>query len=367
MRVLLAGGGTAGHVFPGLALAELLQRDRGAVVEFVGSPRGQEARLVPEAGFEFHAVEAEQMPRELSVRAIRAPFTALTSVRACRPFVERADVVVGLGGYASLPAVLAAGLWRKPLVLHEQNAVPGVVNRLAARWARAIAVTFVDSIPRFGASANRIVVTGNPVRDRVLAVREQRGSLAKEACDELDLDPGALTVLVAGGSLGAVALDRLVAGAIPLFDGRADLQLLVLTGPGHLAEVGDIGSSDATPRVRTVEFLERIELAYAVADVAIARAGAGNVTELAACGLPSILVPYPHATENHQEANARELERAGAAEVLPQTSLTPEMLAAAITSLLADPERMARMGAAAASWARPDAAARLADVVLGAA
>ena len=367
MRVLLAGGGTAGHVFPAIALAELLQHDRGAAVEFVGSPQGQEARLVPVAGFVFHPVAAEQMPRKISGGALRAPFTALASVRACRPIVARADVVVGMGGYASLPAVLAARWMKKPLVLHEQNAVPGIVNRLAARWARAVAVAFVDAIPRFASRANRTVLTGNPVRERILHVPQRRESLAKEACAELGLDPEVLTVLVSGGSQGALALDRLVAGALPLLEGRADLQLLALTGPGHLADIQTAASSFATPRVRAVEFLERIELAFAIADIALARAGASSVSELAVCGVPSVLIPYPHATENHQEANARELERAGAARVLLQPSLTPHVLASTLTSLLADDEARRRMGAAALAWARPDAAARLADVVVEAA
>jgi UDP-N-acetylglucosamine--N-acetylmuramyl-(pentapeptide) pyrophosphoryl-undecaprenol N-acetylglucosamine transferase len=367
MRVLLAGGGTAGHVFPAIALAERLQRDRDATVEFVGSPQGQEARLVPAAGFVFHAVAAEQMPRKLSAGALRAPFTALASVRACRPIVAQADVVVGMGGYASLPAVLAARWLRKPLVLHEQNAVPGIVNRLAARWARTIAVAFVDAIPRFASRANRTVVTGNPVREQILGVPERRESLAKEACAELGLDPGILTVLVSGGSLGALALDRLVAGAIPLLEGRDDVQVLALTGPGHLADVMTPASSVATPRVRAVEFLERMELAYAVADLALARAGAGNVAELTVCGVPSVLVPYPYASENHQEANARELERAGAATVLLEATLTPQVLASSLATLLADDEARRRMGEAASTWARPEAAARLADVVVEAA
>jgi UDP-N-acetylglucosamine--N-acetylmuramyl-(pentapeptide) pyrophosphoryl-undecaprenol N-acetylglucosamine transferase len=367
MRVLLAGGGTAGHVFPAIALAERLQGRHGVTVEFVGSAQGQEARLVPIAGFAFHGIAAQQMPRTVSAEALRAPFTALVSVRACRPIVARADVVVGMGGYASLPAVLAARWMKKPLVLHEQNAVPGIVNRLAARWATTVAVSFVDAIPRFASRSNRTVVTGNPVREQILRVPEHREALAKEACAELDLDPGVPTVLVAGGSLGALALDRLVAEAILVLEGRADLQVLALTGPGHLADIQSVASSVTAPRVRALEFLDRMELGYAVADLALARAGAGGVSELAVCGVPSLLVPYPHATANHQEANARELERSGAAAVTLESSLTPRVLASSLTSLLADEEARRRMSAAGLAWARPDAAAHLARVVVEAA
>ena len=362
MNVLIAGGGTAGHVFPAIALAERLVEDHGARVLFVGAPQGQEAKLVPAAGFEFHAIAAEQMPRTMSVEALRAPFTAIASMRACRPFVMGADVVVGMGGYVSLPAVLAARRAKKALVLHEQNAVLGVANRFASRWANAVGLTFADAAPRLP-RARRTVVTRNPVRARILDVPEHRDALAKEACSELDLDPDVATVMVFGGSQGALAVDRLVAQALPILAGRDDLQLLVLTGPGHLDVVARAASLIENPRVAVLEYLERMELAYAVADLAVSRAGSGNIAELTVCGVPSILVPYPYATENHQEANARELERTGGAKVVLQPELTPERLASAMTELAGNAPTRRAMGAAAAAWAKPDAAARLAAVV----
>lgn len=363
MRVVIAGGGTAGHVFPAVALAEHLRSAHGAAVAFVGSARGQEARLVPAAGFEFHAVAAEPMPRKLSAQAVRAPLTALSSVRTCRPLVADADVVVGMGGYASLSAVLAARWSRRPLVVHEQNAVPGLVNRIASRGAAAIGVGFADAIARFGSRSGRAVVTGNPVRSSILRVAEERDALEKEACAELDLDGDVPTLLVTGGSQGALALDRLLADVLAGWSGRDDVQAIVLAGPGHLGEVG----SASSPRVRVVGFLERMELAYAAADVAVARAGASTTAELTVCGLPMILVPYPHATEDHQRANARELERAGAARVLEQSTLTAPALASAIDALLADRVARDRMADAALAWGRPDAAERLAALVLEAA
>ncbi|MDP9298850.1 MAG: undecaprenyldiphospho-muramoylpentapeptide beta-N-acetylglucosaminyltransferase [Actinomycetota bacterium] len=364
MRTVIAGGGTAGHVFPAIALADVLRRDHGATVSFIGSAQGQEAALVPAAGYGFHPVEAAQLVREVSLRAAIAPLIALRSVRASRPFVEGADVLVGMGGYVSAPAVLAARRARVPVVLHEANAVPGLANRLLSRGARSVGVAFEDATRRFSGHVP-IVVTGNPVRDLIREVPSKREALAAEAVVALGLEAGRATVVVFGGSQGALHLDRAVATAIavPALRDRGDLQLIVLTGPAHLEEMAG-ASSSAPVRVRAFPFLERIDLACAVADVAVSRAGAGHIAELTVCGIPSILVPYPHATENHQEANARELVRAGAADLVLDRDLTGEVLARRILELVDDLVRRRSMSNRAAAWAKPDAAERLAELVM---
>ena len=362
MKVVIAGGGTAGHVFPALALADRLRRDAGATVLFVGSPDGQEATLVPSAGYEFHAVRAQKMVRSLSVETARAPFVALRSVRACRPLVKDADVVVGLGGYVSAPAVLAVRRPGTKIVLMEQNAVPGLVNRLLAHRADAVGVAFEDARARFRARVP-VRVTGNPVRDTILSVAEHRSDVAASAWPALGLRPDRRTVAVFGGSLGALHLDRAIAGVIPLLRNRADLQLFVASGPAHLDVVTTAANDAGDLLVRVVPFLEQMELALAVADLAVARSGAGHIAELTVCGVPAILVPYPHATENHQEANAREVVRAGAADMLLDDELSPERLADRIVSLLDNEDRRRAMSEAARAWARPDAADRLAALV----
>jgi UDP-N-acetylglucosamine--N-acetylmuramyl-(pentapeptide) pyrophosphoryl-undecaprenol N-acetylglucosamine transferase len=362
VRIVIAGGGTAGHVFPAIALADRLRAD-GHEVRFVGSAEGQEARLVPTAGYAFHPVRAQKMVRKVSVATTTAPFVALGSVRACGPIVRGADVVVGVGGYVSAPAVLAARRAGVGVVLHEQNAIPGLANRLLARIARAVALSFADASPRLPRGV-RTVVTGNPVRAAILEVPARRAEIRGEALAEFDLEEGRTTVGVFGGSLGALQLDRLMAGALPLLGARGDLQVLVLTGPAH----GDVVSASAGAgrlRVQVVPYLDRMELALAAVDLAVSRAGSGHVAELAVCGVPAILVPYPHATENHQEANARELERAGAAEVALESELSAELLADRVAALVQDRERRAAMSAAARAWARPDAAERLAALVTG--
>lgn len=363
MRVLIAGGGTAGHVFPALAVARHL-RDLGHEVRFAGTAAGQEARLVPAEGFDFVEVQASPFVRRVSLRAATAPVVAARSVGRCRPLVETADVVLGMGGYVSVPVALAALRSRRPLVLHEQNAVPGLANRTLARPARTVALAFGEAaraLPR----RTRTVVTGNPVRDEVLAVRTDRERLAKEAAVQLELDPSLRTVVVFGGSQGALHLNRAFVEAIPRL-ARDDVQLLLLAGPAHADAIRSaIGEAPRVP-VRVLAFLERMELAYAIAELVVARAGATTIAELAACGVPAVLVPYPYATGRHQEANARALQRAGAATVLFDDVLDGPVLAERVDALLGDPRALEAMASRARAWSRPDAAAALAEAVLSA-
>jgi UDP-N-acetylglucosamine--N-acetylmuramyl-(pentapeptide) pyrophosphoryl-undecaprenol N-acetylglucosamine transferase len=360
MRVLIAGGGTAGHVFPALALARRLEA-ADHDVRFAGIASGQEARLVRDAGFAFDAVQAAPLERKVSLKALRAPATAIRSVGACRPLAEWADVVVGMGGYVSVPVALAALRARRSLVLHEQNAVPGLANRTLARPARVVALAFAEARPAFP-RRTRTVVTGNPVREQILAVPNDRDRLRKEAASELDLAEDARTVVVFGGSQGALHVNRSVVDAIRRLD-RDDLQVLLLTGPAHEASVAAALPHGGPVPVRVRGFLDRMELAYSIADVVVARAGATTVAEIAVCGLPSLLIPYPYATGRHQEANARALQRAGAASMLLDDELDGSVLADRIGWLVDGGERLREMGERARAWARPDAADDLADVV----
>jgi UDP-N-acetylglucosamine--N-acetylmuramyl-(pentapeptide) pyrophosphoryl-undecaprenol N-acetylglucosamine transferase len=353
MRVLLAGGGTAGHVFPAIALAREVE-SMGHDVRFVGTSGGQEGRLVSEAGFELVTVEARPFERRVSLGAVMAPIAAVRSVRACRPLVDAADVVVGMGGYVSVPVVLAALRSRRPLVLHEQNAVPGLANRAFARPARTVALAFAEAR-----------LTGNPVRADILAVPTDRERLAKEARVELELEDDKRTVVVFGGSQGALHLNRAFAEALRVLD-RSDLQVVLLTGPAHVEAVRASLPAGGTVTVRVRGFLERMELAYAVADAVVARAGATTIAEIGVSGLPSLLVPYPYATGRHQEANARALQRVGAATMLLDDELDGRVLADRIEWLLSDDQRLRSMGDRARAWSKPDAANALARTVLSA-
>ncbi len=365
MSVVISGGGTAGHVTPGLALAAELAR-RGHRVSFVGTDRGVEVTMVPSAGFDLHTVPSRPFVRRLSPAALRAPVAALRAVASCRPIVRGAEVVVGMGGYASVPAAIAARREGIPLVLHEQNAIPGMANRVLSRIAAVVALSFAAAAPRFPRRI-RTVVTGNPVRQDVLRVTRERDALVKEALVAFGFEPGRHTVVVFGGSLGALHLDRAAIAAGRLIGDRADLQMLLITGPQHLETISRAWppAGEPAPRliVRLEGFVERMDLAYALADLVVARGGASSVAEISALGIPSLLVPYPHAIAGEQEANARALQRAGGASVMLDRDVTGTSMTERIVNMVDHPERLAAMAERAAAFGVPDAASRLADVV----
>ena len=282
MKVVMSGGGTSGHVFPALAVAERL-RDRGHDVRFVGSGvrRGSHAR--PRRGFPFVPVRVASAQTRISLHTAKALWMSFTAASAVRPLVRAADVVVGIGGYASAPAILAARRVRTPIVLIEQNGVPGIVNRVAARWAGAVATTFEATAERLPPGI-RVVRTGNPVRRRIAEVVSERVDRRAEALRAFELDTDRRTVSVFGGSQGARQLDRTVATAIGELRGRHDLQLLVSTGAAHEGEVAPAAEASGDLLVRVEGFIERMDLALAATDLAVARAGSGTISELAVRG-----------------------------------------------------------------------------------
>jgi UDP-N-acetylglucosamine--N-acetylmuramyl-(pentapeptide) pyrophosphoryl-undecaprenol N-acetylglucosamine transferase len=366
VRVLIAGGGTAGHVFPAIAVARVLSRDHGVEVAFAGTSRGLESSLVLAAGFPLIELAARPFSRHLSADALRAVVSLVGETRLCRSLVSGFDAVLGVGGYVSAPPVAAAMLARTPYVLHEQNAVPGAANRLFARTARVVATSFPQAQARFARA--RTVVTGDPVREEIATVMERRESLRDEAYSSLELDRGRATMVVFGGSQGAARINDAALGAVELLRNRSDLQIVLLTGPDHLSSSTSslAHALGAHPRllVRPVGFLDRMELAYAMADLVVSRAGATSIAEITATGCPALLVPYPHATKRHQDANAACVADAGAAQVIADADLTPSVLASRIDALLEDAPGLAAMSAASRALARPFAAEALASIVV---
>jgi UDP-N-acetylglucosamine--N-acetylmuramyl-(pentapeptide) pyrophosphoryl-undecaprenol N-acetylglucosamine transferase len=360
-RVVIAGGGTAGHVLPGLVLGRVL-RERGLEVCFIGTQRGIEARLVPESGFELRLVPALPLVRKVSPAAVRAPVVALRAVRECRGLVRGGAAVVGMGGYVSVPAVLAARREGVPAVLHEQNAVPGLANRVLSRLSQAVAVSFADAAASFPRRV-RVRLTGNPVRPEIVAVPLERDRLSKEARDELGLEEGRRTVVVFGGSQGALSVNRAAVGACRLLARRSDLQVLLIAGPSHVDDLGRALPTGEPLLVRLLGYLDRMELAYSVADLVVARAGAMSIAEITVCGLPAILIPYPHATAGHQEANARALQRAGGASLMLDSDVSAEPLAERILTLIDHDERLRATADRSRRFGRPDAGEALGDLV----
>jgi UDP-N-acetylglucosamine--N-acetylmuramyl-(pentapeptide) pyrophosphoryl-undecaprenol N-acetylglucosamine transferase len=363
--VFLAGGGTGGHVFPSLAVAAAVRELAPDVaVEFVGTSRGLESRLVPAAGWPLHTVDALPLARRLSLSTLRVPGVLLAATRRVRRLLDerRAVAAVVFGGYVSVPLALAARRARVPLIVHEQNAVPGLANRLAARWAVVAAVTYPGQ--RFGRTP--VEVTGNPVRPGL--GREAVNAGRAEALEAFGLDADRSTLLVFGGSQGARRLNSAVVAA--QWSAPDRLQILHATGRRDAVAVSDDwrrareSTPERMPLVSAHEFIDRMDLAYAAADVVLCRAGASTLAELTVLGLPSVLVPYPHATADHQTANARALQEAGAAVTVPDAELDARRLVDEVEPLLLDADRRERMAAAAAAVGRPDAGRRVAQLVL---
>jgi len=355
MRVLIAGGGTGGHVFPGIAVAEELRRQRPKLeVVFVGNRRGLEAQVVPEAGFPIRYIASSGFDRRrwwLWPGAALANGVGLLQAIAL-VIAERPQVVLGTGGYVSAPVSMAAKLLGRPLLLQEQNSIPGLANRLLARVADEVHLSFLEARSWFP-RRDRLKITGNPVRAQVLSGDREAG------LREFKLQPGRPTVFVFGGSLGASRINEAVLDTLRRLKGRIDVQFIFQTGRADFDRVREAVEREALPAT-VLSFVRRIHMAYAAADLVVCRSGAMTLAEIAVCGLPAILVPYPHAAHNHQEINAANLVDRGAAVMILDSELTGERLAREIAHLLADRQTLSRMSANARLFARPDAATRLA-------
>jgi UDP-N-acetylglucosamine--N-acetylmuramyl-(pentapeptide) pyrophosphoryl-undecaprenol N-acetylglucosamine transferase len=348
---VIAAGGTAGHVVPALAVADAL-RSRGADVEFIGGERA-EAELVPAAGYPFHTLRVVGIDRSDPLRAARALLLAARATGRARRLLRQigADAVLGGGGYVAGPVGLAARTLRIPLVLTEADSHLGMSNRLLAPFAARVCLAF----PLPGRSGSKWLVTGRPV-----PLGTEGGDQAA-ARARLGVPPEGPCLLVFGGSLGARRLNE---AALEAFGSAAPCSVLHAAGRRDFDSLREgLDELGSPPHYRMFPYVEPFADALAAADLAVARAG-GSVFELAAAGLPSILVPYPHATGNHQQANARFMADAGAAVVIADAELDAPRLSREVGELLAAPQRMAEMANAAGAVARPDAAEKVASELL---
>lgn len=344
---LIMAGGTGGHVFPGLAVAQVL-RERGWEVHWMGTPNGLEATLVPRHQLPLHLVRFGGVRGKglltallLPLNLLRAFWQSLRALRRIRP-----QVVLGMGGYVAFPGGLMAVLIGRPLVVHEQNSVAGLTNRVLARLADAVLVAFPEALPRAH-------WCGNPVSTDVLGLAEPERRYRERA------ERGErLRLFVVGGSLGAQALNQVVPEALARLSPAQRPLVLHQSGRRHLAELQE-AYRRAGVEAETAEFVDDMAREYARADLVICRAGAMTVAEVAAAGVASLMVPYPHAVDDHQTSNARFLAERGAALLCPQATLTAAVLADLLADL--DRERLLAMACAARTLARPDAAGCVAD------
>ncbi|MGW2396720.1 UDP-N-acetylglucosamine--N-acetylmuramyl-(pentapeptide) pyrophosphoryl-undecaprenol N-acetylglucosamine transferase [Kitasatospora sp. NPDC001664] len=362
LSVVIGAGGTGGHIYPGLALAEALRRARPeAEISFVGTERGLETTLIPAAGYRLHTVDMIPFDASLGLRRYLLPAALLRSGAQCREILraQGAQIAVGMGGYPSAPVILGARMAGLPSVVHESNAVPGRANRFAARLTPHLALAFDRTRAHLPAGVEAETV-GMPMVSAVAGM--DRAALRPEARARLGVPPGARLVVFNGGSLGAARLTEAALGLAELWRGRDDVRLLVKTGPAALARARS--SLAGNPVAEAVPYLDRMDLAYAAADLVVCRAGSATVAELAGTGVPAVLVPYPHAPHDHQTHNARVLTDAGAGLLLPDAECTAGRLAELAGPLLADPARLAAMGRAADPGTHAEAADLLAAKVL---
>lgn len=359
MRIVITGGGTGGHISPALAIAEeLRRRDPQLLLMWIGKKGGMEERAAKSHAIPFRGLAVAGWPRKKSPAmlsaGLRLAWSCLRAYLYLRSF--KPDAVIGAGGYASLPALLAAQRLGVPTFLHEQNKRLGLANRLAAPKATRLFLSYPDTegdYPR-----DRALLTGNPVRDAFVHPPSKADS-----CGRFGLDPEVPVVLVVGGSQGATSLNDAVVNLIK--DGAAlpPLQVLWMTGKSGEAKA-QAAAAQAALTVQVHPYIEDMAAACAAADLLVSRAGASSTAEIAVLGKPAILIPYPHATDNHQEMNARAFEAAGAARVLLDRDCKAPTLGAQISALLGDAEALRQMAQAARSLAQPLAVEHIADEIL---
>jgi UDP-N-acetylglucosamine--N-acetylmuramyl-(pentapeptide) pyrophosphoryl-undecaprenol N-acetylglucosamine transferase len=358
LRVVFAGGGTGGHLYPAIAIAEAFQRRaQNFDCLFIGTARGLEARVVPQLGYRLELVPVRGLLRKLTLSNLLVPFYLMKSIWQCLRLFKAFDphVVIGTGGYVSGPALLAAWLSKRQFAVQEQNSFPGLVNRWWGERAAAAFLSFEES-KKFFRRQDRLHVVGNPVRGN-LAVGSRRA-----AAEKWQLMPDRTTLLIFGGSQGARRINALVLEILPQLAQLASFQMLWATGPLHFEKIAP--SAASMPNLKVVPYIDDMASAYTLADFVLCRSGASTIFELTNCGLPSILVPFPFATADHQTFNARAVAEAGAARLLVEKELTAEKLFNTIRELATQPEVRKLMAAAAKKLARPRAAEEIVEICL---
>ncbi|MGO1319034.1 MAG: undecaprenyldiphospho-muramoylpentapeptide beta-N-acetylglucosaminyltransferase [Galactobacter sp.] len=359
VSIVMAGGGTAGHVSPLLAMADAIRDlEPGARITVVGTSSGLETRLVPAAGYPLELVERAPAPRRPDLDALRFPARWLKAKRQARDILARAaaDVVVGVGGYVCTPVYNAAQKANVPVVVHEANVRAGLANKVGAKHAAVVGAAFDGT----GLPGARIV--GMPMRSAIASLDRAAGRAG--ARERFGLDQQKPTLVVTGGSSGAASVNRALQGAITAIT-AAGIQVLHITGHGKQV-LGEEGKPLTVPGYLQVEYVDGMEDAYAAADLLLCRSGAGTVCEIAAVGLPSILVPLPFGN-GEQKLNGAPLADAGGAVMVEDKDLTPDWLARTVLAILGDTQRLEEMSRAAAAFGRPHAAQDMAQLILDAA
>jgi len=358
-NLAIAGGGTGGHIFPALAIAMELERLMPEIgIKYLGKKDSLEERLVSNRDWQFIPIPARPLKRKLSLSNLLIPFTLMSGSRLTKAIIRnhRIEGLLGTGGYVSVPALMGARKARVKIFLQEQNSFPGIATRLFAKHAELCFLAYPQA-KRYLASESKFLEVGNPLRpDFEIAKRE-------EGLKFFGLEQDKKTLLIFGGSQGAEALNQKVKNSLEDFRADGNIQIIWQAGRYNFDHYSS-AFNDSGVRGVILEFIDRMEMAYAAADLAFCRSGALSLSELAVVGLPSLLVPYPHAAEDHQYHNAKVYDDAGAAKVIRQTELERFNLHEYVSGLFSDPDRLKKMSEAARSLADPDASKKIAEKII---
>jgi len=359
MRIVLTGGGTGGHIYPALAIGnQATEEDPDTSILYIGSPNGLESRIVPEHGIKFETVEITGFRRKLSMENIKTVMRFIRGVRRSKELLAsfKPDVVVGTGGYVCGPVVYAAAKLGIPTLIHEQNADPGLTNKFLSRYASCVAVSFKESLPTFQ-KAKQVILTGNPCASNVVRANRDKGFAS------LGLSPNSRIVLMVGGSRGAKAMNDAMVDMGPLLKQLPDVHFVFVTGESYYDQTMERVKKvipTLSNYVHVLPYLHNMPEVLAASTLVVSRSGASSLAEITALGIPSILIPSPNVTNNHQEANARSIADAGAAEMIIERNLTGKMLFERIRAIMNDQQRIDTMGAAALSLGKPESASIIA-------
>jgi UDP-N-acetylglucosamine--N-acetylmuramyl-(pentapeptide) pyrophosphoryl-undecaprenol N-acetylglucosamine transferase len=358
MKIVIAGGGTGGHIFPGIAVAKELKKtfeDIGIV--FIGTHEGIEIKIIPQEGFDIKFIRSEGIVRRGFYRSLRGVMRVPLSVKDSYAILSdiKPDVVFGVGGYCSGPVLFSAFLMKIPTIIHEQNTIPGFTNKVLGKLVNTVAVTFHESMDFF--SRDKTYLTGNPVRDEILRGDKDRGSSA------FHLDKELFTIFVFGGSAGAHKINMALSEALAYLEDYKDkIQFLHQTGEKDFDLVREFYQSRGF-KGTIIPFIYDMADAYAVADLVVSRAGATTIAELTACGKAAILIPYPHAAGDHQEVNAKKLWDLGAAQMIHDKDLNGKALSDLIRYLIDEPDAITEMERLSKSLGKSDATKKIVDLI----
>jgi UDP-N-acetylglucosamine--N-acetylmuramyl-(pentapeptide) pyrophosphoryl-undecaprenol N-acetylglucosamine transferase len=359
LRIVIAGGGTGGHLYPGLALADTFRAIRPETeIVFIGTKQGLEARVVPESGYQLVFIPVRGLLRKITLQNLLFPFRLAISILKCLRFFRqfRPHLMIGTGGFTSGPALMAAKIMRIPRVIEEQNSYPGVANRRVGQKVDAVFLTFENAKKYFTGQKN-IFVYGNPIRSAL------GGFSRRESCRYFGLDERKKTVLIFGGSQGAKRLNEIVHDALSDLLKLQSVQVIWIVGPSWF-EHWKNSKIAAAKNLKILPYVEAMGKAFAVTDLAVCRAGATTISELVTCGIPAIYVPFPFATGDHQTANAKAVVEVGGGELIHQKELTAEVLLERLKPLILDDTKLGEMSRAAKKLSMQDAAERIAKKCL---